>query len=116
MDKYVILKTESQKDGTNFSVMTEKKAKEMIDRNYKWKDQFEIVADVTQSIKFILSSVSISSPFEEMLKEMLNDCEYIFDYATVPKDADMTNPQICGSLIMSYQRYLKAKRVIGSEC
>lgn len=58
MNKYVILKTESQKDGTNYSVMTEKKANEIIKINHEWRDKFEIISDVTQSIKFILSDVS----------------------------------------------------------
>lgn len=58
MNKYVILKTESQKDGTNYSVMTERKANEIIKINHEWRDEFEIISDVTQSIKFVLSDIS----------------------------------------------------------
>jgi len=60
-------------------------------------------------------SADVSFSSRDILKDIINQCQYIFDYATVPRDGDISNPQIAGSLVMSYQRYLKAQEIVSDE-
>lgn len=53
--KYVILRTDSQKDGESFSVVTEKKAESIIE--HKGNADAEIMGDVSMDIKSITSDI-----------------------------------------------------------
>lgn len=95
--------------------LAEMELKAMYERNgYTGSNVLHQVQKAQEQVKNCsMSVVSFSS--RDMLKEIIGECPYIFDYATVPKDKDMSNPQIAGSLIISYQRYLKAQEIVSDE-
>ena len=56
MLRYVIMRTESQKDGVHYSIMEKEDAEQSIAFNARWADQFKIVKEVTSDIMDIINT------------------------------------------------------------
>lgn len=73
VEEMVLLRTESQKDGEHYSVMTRKEAEKMIQRNYEWRGQFKIICDVTKAMTEYSSILSKEK--DRIINDYKEECD-----------------------------------------